>query len=344
MEDSMKIWRRSNSQNFDLTGSTARSVTDYPPEILLYQESELIDFQASAKLARDADDCKAAGKVLIELSKRGQLRQLMTMRSTYRRDLEVIRSKYPNFSDVVDYLLCCCEIAWRTDKVLRFTPILLNGAGGIGKSSFCQSLADWMNHGYRRICISSSQNGSDLAGSSSFFSNARPGVPFTSLLYSDYANPLIFLDEIDKNTTSQYDALGALYGLLEKETAKTYRDSCYALSIDASEILWLAASNDADVLPEPLLTRFRRFDLSITPEQSDRIAHSIISDTIESLAPATAGMTFSANAMARLSTMTPRRIRQCALEAIGKAFAEDTKLIHDVRSDTSTKLRIGFLP
>ena len=54
-------------------------------------------------------------------------------------------------------------------------------------------------------------------------------------------------------------------------------------------------------------------------------------------------MTFSANAMAQLSTMTPRRIRQCALEAIGKAFAEDTKLIHVVRSDTSTKLRIGFL-
>lgn len=339
----MIIWRRGDLEDTD--DVLIRSRKDYPPEIRLYHASELDAFRLSAVLARDSEDGKAVAKVVKELERRGQNRMLMTMRPTYREDLESMLCKYPNFSEIIDYLLCCCEIAWRTDKVLRFTPILLNGPAGIGKSSFCKSLADWMNHDYRRVCIASSQNGSDLSGSSSFFSNARPGIPFTALLNSDFANPILFLDEIDKNTTSQqYDALGALYGLLETETAKSYRDACYPLSVDASHILWIAASNDAEVLSSALLSRFRRFDLSVTQEQSRLIAEAIVSDAIASLAPATGGITFTSAAIGQLSTMAPRRARQAVIEAIGKAFAENALIIDKVQSERSAKSRIGFLP
>jgi ATP-dependent Lon protease len=188
------------------------------------------------------------------------------------------------------------------------------------------------------------QNGSELAGSSSFFSNAKPGIPFTTLLYSSYANPIFFLDEIDKNSCSSYDALGALYVLLEPGTATTYTDQCYELPIDASHILYIAACNDASLLPDPLRTRFKQFDITISPNQSRQIAESIINSTFASMMPATEGMSVSSRAMDVLSTMTPRKIGQALTEAIGTAFAMGSTVIDHIAAAEPQKSRIGFLP
>ena len=346
----MKIWRRGDAdQPFSLT-TGHRSATglatdgvEYPPEILLYNEEELEKFRESEKLAKDSDTCAASAKVISELKKRGQVRQLMTMRPTFRADLANLREKFPNFSEVIDYVQCCAEIAWRTDKVLRFTPILLDGDGGVGKTMFIEALGNWMAHGFHRISVSSSQNGSDLAGSSAFFSNAKPGIPFTALVYSDYANPLIFLDEIDKNSTSTYDALGALYVLLEPSTAKNYKDLCYPLPIRADHILYASSSNDADNLHPALRSRFREFKIRITPEQPRKIANTIVGSTLRSLAPATDGITFSATAMDSLACLTPRRISQAVMEAIGKAFSDGASVIDHIPNAAPAKQRIGFL-
>ena len=324
----MKIWRRDD---------------DFPPQIELYRLDDLKKFEIEAKLARDRDEISANKKLIEALAVRGQMRDLMTMRPTFREDLEGMRARFPNFGEVIDYVRRCAEIAWRTDKVLRFNPILLNGAGGVGKTMFSEALAAWMNHGFHRISISSSQNGAELAGSSSFFSNCKPGVPFNSLVHSDHANPVIFLDEIDKNTTATYDALGALYVLLEPTTARNYKDQCFSLPIDVSGLLWLAASNDSEQIHSALRSRFVEFQISITPDQSRIIAESIVAATLRSLSPATDGMTFAPSAIETLSEMTPRKIRQAAFDAIGHAFVNETMLIDAVSVSQPAKRRIGFI-
>lgn len=347
----MKIWRREDSEEVhksaslhqDLTGYGARSETDYPPQIELYTQAELLKCQSVAKLSRDEAEVSFNQKLLQSLARHGQMRELRTMRPTFRGDLECLRRKFPNFGEVIDYVRRCAEVAWRTDKVLRFTPILLNGPGGVGKSFFSEALANWMNHGFHRISVSSSQDGSQLAGSSSFFSNSKPGVPFNALVNSDHANHVIFLDEIDKNSTRTYDALGALYVLLEPSTARHYKDQSANLVLDASHLLWIAASNEADNLAPALRTRFVEFQVSITPDQSRVIAESIVSDTLRSLAPATNGMTFSPSAIETLSQMTPRKIRQVALDAIGDAFVHEITLIDTVKMVQPPVRRIGFL-
>lgn len=186
---------------------------------------------------------------------------------------------------------------------------------------------------------------SDLAGSSAFFSNAKPGIPFNALLFSDTADPVIFLDELDKNSTSQYDALGALYVLLEPSTVKTYKDQCYPIKLNCSEVLYLAACNssDPDRLNPALVTSFKQFNVSITPEQSRKIAESIVASTMRKLAPATDELTFSPSAMAALSTMTPRRISQAVTEAIGKAFADEVSVIDSIPSAVAPKRGMGFI-
>ena len=191
----MTTWRRGDEHGHSNLTSQAISndspFTAYPPEILLYQLEDLDRFLESSTLVKDQEERAAQIKVLNTLRHRGQQRQLMTMRPTFRNDLENLKQKFPNFAEVIDYIRCCAEVAWRTDKVLRFTPILLVGNGGIGKTYFCESLAAWMAQGFHRISVSSSQDGSDLSGSSAFFTNAKPGIPFNALLYSEYANPVI---------------------------------------------------------------------------------------------------------------------------------------------------------
>lgn len=345
----MKIWRRGDEGNHpDMTSQISTgddASADYPPEILLYQSEVLDRFLESSTLVKDQEERAGQLKVFETLRHRGQKRQLMTMRPTFRADLDSLKQKFPNFTEVVDYIRCCAEIAWRTDKVLRFTPILLVGEGGVGKTYFCESLAAWMAQGYHRISVSSSQDGSDLSGSSAFFTNAKPGIPFNALLYSDYANPVIFLDEIDKKSTLRYDALGALYVLLEKSTAKTYKDLCYPIEMDMSHILWLGCANDvsADSINPALLSRFRVFNIQITPEQSRKIAESIVHSTIRSLAPAADNIKFSVNAMEALTRMSPRQISQVAIEAIGRAFADDALTIERINHSVPVKRSIGFV-
>lgn len=135
--------------------------------------------------------------------------------------------EFPNFSDVIDYISRHAETAWRNDRVLRFIPILLSGPARIGKTRFAERFASWSTESFHRVSIASSQNGSELSGSSSFWANASPRIIFNTLLQGKIANPLIFLDEIDKSSTdSRYDALGALYVLLELSSAAKFQDQC----------------------------------------------------------------------------------------------------------------------
>ena len=59
-----------------------------------------------------------------------------------------------------------------------------------------------------------------LSGASSQWKGARPGKVFETLVDGHYANPVMVVDEIDKaGGEHAYDPLGALYSLLEHDTA-----------------------------------------------------------------------------------------------------------------------------
>jgi ATP-dependent Lon protease len=60
-----------------------------------------------------------------------------------------------------------------------------------------------------------------LSGASSQWKGARPGKVFETLVDGAYANPVMVVDEIDKARGEHaYDPLGALYSLLEHDTAR----------------------------------------------------------------------------------------------------------------------------
>ena len=107
-------------------------------------------------------------------------------------------------------------------------------------------MSQLLGTGFGFVPMSSLTAGWVLSGASSQWKNAKPGKVFDTFLNGDYANPVIVVDEIDKaSADGQYDPLGALYELLEIETATRFVDEFVELPIDASGAVWLATANDA---------------------------------------------------------------------------------------------------
>lgn len=312
------------------------------PKHQLFYDSDVDDFITSFESSCVDEQHKARTSAMLKgLLKTGQFRKLATIPRQYRRDIESLRDKFPNFSEVLDYIGSCCEIASRTDGVLRMTPILLTSAPGVGKTTFVASLGSWLQSGFHQFRLESAQSGSSLSGSSSFWQNCQPGRPFTMLTQKQYANPVFFLDELDKSSGGQYDPLGPLHGLLD-ESSREFSDLCYELPIDASAIMWIGAVNDAEKVPAPLRSRFREFKITITAEQSATIAKSIVHETIDSLQ---LDLAFAPDAFKALSTMSPRRIKQAVTEGIGRALGRDADVVNadDIAGVEVVQRRMGFL-
>ena len=95
------------------------------------------------------------------------------------------------------------------------------------------------------LSMSSLTAGWVLSGASSQWKGARPGKVFETLVDGQYANPVMVVDEIDKaGGEHAYDPLGALYSLLEHDTAGRFTDEFAEVAIDASQVIWVATAND----------------------------------------------------------------------------------------------------
>lgn len=98
-----------------------------------------------------------------------------------------------------------------------------------------------------------------FAGTSKGWSNTEASVPARAVLASKTANPLVFIDEIDKAASSQTHGslFNSLLSFLEQETAKNYRDQSTDCEFDFSAVSFICTANDVSVLPSHLRDRFR---------------------------------------------------------------------------------------
>src|SRR5438309_2520659 len=162
----------------------------------------------------------------------------------------------PNFARVVDDLRKYLALAVAGNEAVQFTPMLLLGEPGLGKTYFAKKLAHALGTGFEFVSMSSLTAGWVLTGASAQWHNARPGKIAQALIEGDYANPVVVLDEVDKaGGDARYDPMGALYALLERDTASHFKDEFIDVDMDASHILWVATANDESTIPEPILNR-----------------------------------------------------------------------------------------
>jgi ATP-dependent Lon protease len=262
-------------------------------------------------------------------------------------DFGALADELPNFAEVLDDLRKQLVLCMESDDPLQLSPVLLLGEPGIGKTHFAKRLSQMLGTGYGFISMSSLTAGWVLSGASSQWRNSRTGKVFDTLVHGDYANPVMVVDEIDKaSAESHYDPLGALYSLLEIETARSFSDEFAEVPIDCSDIIWIATANDAARIPEPILNRMNVYQIEPPDAEGSRhIAQAIYREIRESHNWGRGFPPLPSNAVTdRLAGVAPREMRRTLLGAFGTARLDSrNELIADDLSERNARRqRMGF--
>src|SRR5688500_2251863 len=151
--------------------------------------------------------------------------QRFTVKPSALPAVERLFAELPNFTEVLADIRKHLALCIDSNDSVELPPMLLLGEPGIGKTHFARKVAEMLGTGFGFVPMSPLTAGWVLSGASSQWKNAKPGKVFDTFLNGDYANPVIVVDELDKaSSDGQYDPLGALYELLEIQTATRFID------------------------------------------------------------------------------------------------------------------------
>jgi len=185
--------------------------------------------------------------------------------------MDPLYEELPNFHEALDDLKRQIALCQDSGDALELTPMLLLGPPGVGKTHFARAVAQLLGTGMGFVSMSSLTAGWVLSGASSQWKGARPGKVFETLVDGAYANPVMVVDEIDKARGEHaYDPLGALYSLLEHDTAGAFTDEFAEVPIDASQVIWVATANEERAIPEPLLNRMNVYEVQMPDRDAAR--------------------------------------------------------------------------
>lgn len=177
----------------------------------------------------------------------------------FERIMDDMEALYPHFNEVNEYLRQRLRLySLQKNPVLHFgSNVLLDGPAGVGKSSYLFELSQKFDTLFYSLDCARATNGFDLTGMSAKWNGGDYGRLHELLFNLECPNPMIMLDEVDKSETdSNHPITKVLYGLLEQNNARFFKDEFVKVPMDASLVNWFGTCNDVDRLDAPLRDRF----------------------------------------------------------------------------------------
>ena len=227
--------------------------------------------QFAEEVGEDSERMPRAWRMFSHFAKNNGYRQIIEPSDEIEARLLKLRFDFPNFEHVVDHLINQLRL-WplKHPDERRFRPLMLDGPKGAGKTAFAKELSKTLNTRYAYFNVASASMGGILTGISSKWGNGQAGLIFSEMARSETASPLILLDEIDKAIVGgSFPIEGALLNVLEPQTSREMRDEFGGLEFDASRVIYVATSNDLNMISAPLLSRFDVFAVDY-PDPSQR--------------------------------------------------------------------------
>lgn len=265
--------------------------------------------------------------------------------------LDAIDKRFPNFHAVTTILQRYFRLLHLQDvATLELPSLLLVGSPGLGKTRYLHAVASILGAPIHEIAMSSMSAGFVLSGSDLTWHGAKPGKVADVFLYDVCANPIFVLDELDKvSDDSRHDPYGPLHQLLEKHTAKRFKDEALQLEFNTSACSWFATANRKDNIPEAILSRFQVIEIpELSNEQTPIVAQSIYDDILAEYKWGTSfSPTLSAESSACLRGLDARAIRFTLFNACANAASRSERPLmlepYDFEKSVSSGRGIGFL-
>lgn len=259
-----------------------------------------------------------------------------------------LRSRFPNFSEVIDILEANAIGMLKLDLPFESCPILMLGDPGLGKTLFASEFSRLSNLPYFEINMATTTSSFGLSGGNLQWSEGSVGFVASSLASSTVGNPIFLVDEIDKSYGSnRFNPMAPFYSLLEKHSAKKFKDEALEIEIDVSRVIWMATANYIVDIPEPILSRMRVVNIpKPTQDQMRNIVQSIYTSYRTSKPY---GKLFNVDlqldVIEKLIHMVPREAKLAIEEAGMKAICDQryNLLPSDILIKKKEKKNVGFI-
>lgn len=201
--------------------------------------------------------------------------------------VENLKREMPHLGEFWDEVLIAMNLVIRLNAT-RFTlpPMILNGSPGVGKTFALFSLAEALDLSMESIPMSTTGAGFILSGSERGWRDPVPGLLAKSAAKSRHINPIFILDEFEKARFRRDAGMNGLepevLQMLERDSAKRFRDVFLEQDLDLSEISYIGSSNSTSQIPEPILSRVKIIEIGYPSVDSlQQIYTSILNKALQ---------------------------------------------------------------